>query len=347
MLICTNRGEKKLKLQKNILLIILIVSSVFFASEILFENSSMSIDVRATSNDHIISDFELTNIWDNEPFSLTSFTDVGTVVIIQFFATWCSYCHYQLDELTKIHEWDDNKVAIITVSKDSNDGITNPATGNSRLYDDAVAHNMDWYVALDTADLWTGKPNPTYFGELVSPVWGIPTTLIISPTRELIWWQVGYSGSEYNTMVTEIEELWASDTSAPELSSIQINPIEVNEHTTSISVALNAMDIFGIESLMLQLCSSTACYQSVPMTQGGDGRWNATITDVSSVLSMELDELVLKVLAQDRIGNEETYLIHTYFDLTPVATTGWNVGIMILLVGISLISLFSIRKRQN
>ncbi|MFX0066963.1 MAG: TlpA family protein disulfide reductase [Candidatus Hermodarchaeota archaeon] len=336
-----------MKLQTNLLLIILIAFSVFFASNVFFENSSMSIDVRATSNGHIVSDFELTNIWDDEPFSLTSFTDVGTVVIIQFFATWCSYCHYQLDSLSEVHEWGDGKVAIITVSIDSNDGITNPDTGNSRLYDDAVAHNIDWYVALDTADLWTGKPNPTYFGELDSSRWGIPTALIISPTRELIWWQLGYSGSEYNTIVTEIEELWASDTSAPELSSIQIDPIEVNENTTSISVSLNATDIFGIESLVLQLCSSTACYQFVPMIQGIDGRWKATILDVSSVLSMELDELVLKVMARDRIGNEETYLIHTYFDLTSVATTGWNVGIMVLLIGISLISIFFIRKRKK
>ncbi|MFX1253271.1 MAG: peroxiredoxin family protein [Promethearchaeota archaeon] len=336
-----------MKLRKNVLLSVLIIFSVFFASEILLESSSMSIEVKATSNDHTVSDFELTNIWDNEPFSLTNFTDVGIVVIIQFFATWCGYCHNQLDALSEIGEWGDDKVAIVSVSIDSTDGATNPSTGNTKLYDDAVAHDMDWYVALDTADLWTGKPNPDFFGELVASRWGIPTMLIVSPTRELVWWQLGYSGSEYNTMVTEIEELWASDTSAPELSSIQIDPIELNEFTTSISVTLTATDTFGIESLLLQLCSSTACYLSVPMTQGVDGRWGATLTNVSSVLSMDLDELVLKVIAQDRIGNEETYLIHTYYGLTSVVTTGWNASIMILLAGISLISLFFIRKRKN
>ncbi|MFX1253272.1 MAG: peroxiredoxin family protein [Promethearchaeota archaeon] len=199
-----------MKLQTNILLIILIVLTVSSASGVLLESSSVNI-VRATSNDHTVSDFELTNIWDNEPFSLTSFTDVGTVVIIQFFATWCGYCHNQLDALSEIGEWGDDKVAIVSVSIDSTDGATNPSTGNTKLYDDAVAHDMDWYVALDTADLWTGKPNPDFFGELVASRWGIPTMLIVSPTRELSWWQVGYSGSEYDTLVTEIEALLPTD----------------------------------------------------------------------------------------------------------------------------------------
>ncbi|MFX1512056.1 MAG: hypothetical protein ACFFCQ_05685 [Promethearchaeota archaeon] len=103
--------------------------------------------------------------------------------------------------------------------------------------------------------------------------------------------------------VTEDEE-------APVLSDIQIEPAVINHSTTHISVFLNAADPSGVESLLLQVCSSTVCFNATYMILGLDGQWSATM-NVSDFIS-SINVLYLKVTAKDTQNNTKTYDIGIY-----------------------------------
>ncbi|MFX0090694.1 MAG: peroxiredoxin family protein, partial [Candidatus Hodarchaeota archaeon] len=203
---------------KLTLIFLLIASSVFFTLELFNQNMIMPTKAGFTNSSYTVQDFELTNIWDNETFTLYEFIDAGKVVLIQFMTTWCPHCHDQLEDLRKLNDWDPSMLVLMSISGDSGDARINPNTGHTKLYDDAVANNMTWFVAQNTAGLWVGGPDPGHFGPLSSPGgWGYPTLLFISPAREVFWFQLGYTGTEYYTVIGQIKLLYSSDTTAPVL----------------------------------------------------------------------------------------------------------------------------------
>ncbi len=103
---------------------------------------------------------------------------------------------------------------------------------------------------------------------------------------------------------------FVNDNNPPELSAIQIEPLIINHTTTHISVSLNATDESGIKSLWLLVCDEFICYVRVNMTLGVGGRWNAT-AKISTFIE-SINELYLKVTAEDKADNMETYIISTY-----------------------------------
>ncbi|MHA2298870.1 MAG: hypothetical protein ACXAEU_12665 [Candidatus Hodarchaeales archaeon] len=117
------------------------------------------------------------------------------------------------------------------------------------------------------------------------------------------------------------------DREAPVLTDIQIEPQEINRTTVIIIVILNASDDSGVSQIRMEVCSETFCFLLVEMTQRPDGFWNATL-DVSTVIS-STDVLLLKVTAEDTVGNSDTYLIATY-EFDPENNTTRNAGAPVL-----------------
>ncbi|MFX0095099.1 MAG: TlpA family protein disulfide reductase [Candidatus Hodarchaeota archaeon] len=442
---------------RNLLLVILAVllfANFGFVSEMLPQSTSIAMKTEVTSSRRLVADFTLKDELNDTSFTLYQYTDANKVVIIQFMATWCPYCHNQLPDLSKLYNRGSGNVIVISVSVDSDDAEINPTSGKSKLYGDAISNSMNWLVALDTVNLWNNsEPNPDYFGQ-TNEGGGIPTMLVISPSRTIIWSQTGYSGTEYDDIVPEILEEFSADTTAPDIVSIQlapdsiqwdtlsvrifgeineslgihefscnvtnlqttqslvesfdlldngtwnalvmldsfnlqnsdilefyiyaedwsgnigyttiqrsiqgdnpnvdvyapsissvtINPTEVDRTTKTIIITLYASDDSGIASMRLDLCSNTTCYQSVEMTEGMFGRWTADL-DVTSIMTLPEETIFIKLTATDTRGNTETHSIMT-LNLGPVAA-GWSPGVTILLTGFAMIILFLGRKKRN
>ena len=103
-------------------------------------------------------DFSLSDI-DDGVFHLNDFR--GSVVLLDFMATWCSFCRASMPELIKLHEEFGEKVVLITISVD-------PSYDNEdKLRDWKNTWDVDWIHARDLADppvsqLLSVKSVPTF-----------------------------------------------------------------------------------------------------------------------------------------------------------------------------------------
>lgn len=91
-------------------------------------------------NENEAPSFTLTDI-DGETFSLSDFR--GSVVVLDFFATWCTPCVAEMPHLAEIHEKYGSDVVITSIA---------PSTDTVELLKQfREDHNMLWRIARDTA----------------------------------------------------------------------------------------------------------------------------------------------------------------------------------------------------
>lgn len=130
-------------------------------------------------------DFALVDINGNH-FRLLN--QLGKVVLIDFFATWCGPCVSEIEHLKAIYdEYPEDKLVIISISVD-------PQDANDDLRDFAQQHGVVWTVARDT-DLVSSK-----YG--VSP---IPQLSIIDDEGYKRYEHVGLTPE--SKLVSEIDSL--------------------------------------------------------------------------------------------------------------------------------------------
>ena len=90
------------------------------------------------------SDFTLTDI-DGVEFSLNDYR--GRVVLLDFFATWCSPCVAEIPHLKSLREEFGENLAIISISvSPSSDTV-------EKLMQFRQEHEIDWIVARDTSGM--------------------------------------------------------------------------------------------------------------------------------------------------------------------------------------------------
>ncbi|MFX0093015.1 MAG: peroxiredoxin family protein [Candidatus Hodarchaeota archaeon] len=179
-----------------------------------------------SSDLHVVPNFNLTNVLNGKKFSLKEYLDAGKAITIQFFYVGCGWCFEQFPALTKIHQEFSANSVIMSISIHSSDGDLDSGTGNTKIYDYAIKNNIEWPIALDTANLWNNGPNPKFFGELsVSEGWGVPVIFLLNPSGQIIWWQLGYSGEEYYKLSNFIaNENW-DVTAPPSSAGMPLNPL--------------------------------------------------------------------------------------------------------------------------
>ena len=103
-------------------------------------------------------DFQLQNL-DGQSISLKEFKDKP--VLINFWATWCGPCVYEMPFLQEIHnEWSGKGLVLLAINKGES-----PATVSSFLQD----QNLSIPVLLDTEQTVSQRYN----------VFGIPTTFFV------------------------------------------------------------------------------------------------------------------------------------------------------------------------
>lgn len=87
-------------------------------------------------------DFTL-KTFNGNTFTLSN--HIGKVVVIDFMATWCGYCKWQMDELTKVKNEIDNNIVIISIDADV-DESEEEVRGTFGDYVDK------WIFAMDTSE---------------------------------------------------------------------------------------------------------------------------------------------------------------------------------------------------
>lgn len=130
-------------------------------------------------------DFTLMDI-DGNKFSLSDYS--GYVVIVNFMATWCFWCKYEMSDLVSFHEnYAPQGVVMISI------GMTTSETEEQlrRFQDD---YSAGWTFARDTANVGV-----TY------QVRGIPTKYIINQDGIIAWKHVG--AASYSYLASEVDKL--------------------------------------------------------------------------------------------------------------------------------------------
>ncbi|KXB06378.1 hypothetical protein AKJ53_00450 [candidate division MSBL1 archaeon SCGC-AAA382F02] len=130
-------------------------------------------------------DFTLTDI-DGNTFSLSDYRD--NVVILDFMATWCSWCVYEMPDLVKFHE---NYVSqgVVMLSVD----VTTSET-KAQLRSFKEEYGAEWTFARDTANVGT-----TY------GVKGIPMKYMLNQDGVIVWKHSG--ATSYSTLESEVSKL--------------------------------------------------------------------------------------------------------------------------------------------
>lgn len=112
----------------------------------------------------------------------------GRIVVLNFMATWCGYCHRQIPELYTVYELYENQTVIISIDKDPTE---NEAHLRQLLLDYPYA---TWYWARDTANL-----------AATFRVSAIPVTVIIDKEGYIQFIHVGLTSA--STFISEIDQL--------------------------------------------------------------------------------------------------------------------------------------------
>ncbi|KXA99839.1 hypothetical protein AKJ48_03220 [candidate division MSBL1 archaeon SCGC-AAA261O19] len=130
-------------------------------------------------------DFTLTDI-DGNTFSLSDYRD--NVVIVDFMATWCTWCVYEMPDLVNFHE-DYSSEGVVMLSVD----VTTSET-REQLRSFKNEYGAGWTFARDTANVGT-----TY------KVVGIPTKYMINQNGVIVWKHSG--ATSYSTLESEVSKL--------------------------------------------------------------------------------------------------------------------------------------------
>ena len=133
----------------------------------------------------IAPDFELTDT-DNNKFVLEDLH--GSVVILDFLATWCGPCEGELEHLKEVRsQYDYTSVRIISIDVDNSES-------SEQLKNFKYNHSCDWIFAAGG-----GNVADTYGIE------SIPTIYVIDKQGKITYKNVGLT--DYSILQSEIEKL--------------------------------------------------------------------------------------------------------------------------------------------
>lgn len=127
----------------------------------------------------------------------------GSVVVLNFWATWCAPCKDELPTLQTLHDISDSQTVVLTIN------VREPAARASRYLQST---GMTFPVISDAK------------GELAKR-WGVtvyPTTILIAPNGQARWRVVGdvdWSGAQANAWLADVRHTATAATAASKLST--------------------------------------------------------------------------------------------------------------------------------
>ena len=121
--------------------------------------------------------------WTDEKGKQVSFADFSknSVVLINFWATWCGPCKRELPDLIALsNEYKDKNIKIIGISVDRNDDVL------KLVHDFAVQTNMTYPIVVDNGDL----------EQAFGGIRGIPTSFFVNRKGEIVNKMIGTQSKE-------------------------------------------------------------------------------------------------------------------------------------------------------
>lgn len=126
-------------------------------------------------------------------FELDSLLEKGPV-ILDFWATWCTYCDEVLDILKEIQAEYKDKITIVALSWDTRKTA-------SKIEPLVKSRGWDFIIAIDD-----GKKIGRSYGVLF-----LPTTFIITKEKGIVYKKVGYNPKEKEEIEKVFEEIFGSE----------------------------------------------------------------------------------------------------------------------------------------
>ena len=170
---------------KKIITVALVLISVLIAGIIVFEqdasaksNQPLQSSSNATSENSTklkAPDFTLTDMEGNN-VSLSDYK--GNVIIINFWATWCGTCKFEIPDLIDLYKKYDGDVVVLGISLDYDGPTVVPPFANQ--------YGINYPVLYGDSNIAGAYGNVT----------GIPTTFIIDRDLNLYRRYVGYRPAE-------------------------------------------------------------------------------------------------------------------------------------------------------
>lgn len=120
----------------------------------------------------VAPDFQLKNVLTSAPIQLSSFK--GSVVIVDFWATWCPPCRKEIPDFIALQtEYGAKGLQVIGISMDDEPG---------KVVDFIKANAINYPIGMGDAKL----------AELYGGIQGIPTTFILNRKLEIVEKFIGY-----------------------------------------------------------------------------------------------------------------------------------------------------------
>ena len=191
----------------------------------------------------VAADFSIQDVDSGSTYSLSDFW--GKVVVLDFFATWCTPCQVSLPYLKEIYsDYSEDKVQIISIDIDNSESIASV----SQFRED---ENMDWIVGIDT----DGSISSDYVET------SIPVFYIIDKQGNIEWSETGFDPNEtWPVMESTIKNLLKDTQGTSVVAKVFLIILEV-----SAGLAAAVAVIFAVYKLRNRLgikkcikCNGTA-----------------------------------------------------------------------------------------
>jgi len=210
--------------------------------------------------------------------------------MLDFFATWCTYCVQALPHLVDIYEifGDDIQIISIDVDEDETD---------SQISSFRKAHDMDWIVGSDKENI----------GDAYG-VSGIPHFVIIDQDQIVSYQLIGFA-EEYGPIIKDEIYKLLPDTVAPTITDFQYTIVgdNLSIYSPEVRVFANITEDREVYSTKLILSGDSDTEVSYSLNPKRDGDFfiiNETVS-VDVAFLYPQDEISAKLIVSDFKGNED------------------------------------------